>query len=189
MENKENQYHYYSTDQWDEALWRQAEPVYHMGFPEHGRKSKTIIQRMFDKRMCRLHAAFDGSELVAMALTGMDLELKALLIDYLTVHTNRRGEGVGHLFLRNIQEQAIHAETCQGIIVEAEAEETPINLQRIRFWESCGFQLTDYVHHYRWVPERYRAMALSFHPDAPLPVDGKELFRAITGFHEQAYRK
>ena len=188
-EAKPAEYHYNSTDQWDEALWRQANPIYQMGFPEHGRKSEAIIRRMFERNICRLHLAYDGPEVVAMALTGMDPELNALLIDYLTVHGKRRGEGLGHLFLESIRQHAARAERCTGIIVEVEAEETDENLGRIRFWESSGFKLTEYVHHYRWVPEPYRAMALSFNPESPLPIDGQELFRSITQFHEKAYRK
>lgn len=184
-----NEYRFISTEQWDETLWRQAEPIYKEGFPEHGRKSEVIVRRMFDRHMCRLHIAFDDSEAVAMALSGIDVEQRALIIDYLTVRTSRRGEGLGRLFLKTILMHSLNSKSCDGIIVEVEAEETPENLQRIRFWESCGFQLTEYVHHYIWVPEPYRAMVLSFNPHSPLPVDGKELFRAITRFHEKAYRK
>lgn len=183
-------YSYHVTDQWDEALWRQAEPVYEAGFAEHGRKPEGIIRRMFKRQMCGLHTlSADGGAVVAMALAGKDDKLGVLVVDYLAVAPGRRGEGIGQRFLADIRGHAAQLEGCRGIIVEAEAEATPENQRRIRFWQACGFRLTDYVHTYIWVPEPYRAMALSFDAADPLPEDGKELFAAIIRFHERAYRR
>ncbi|RKN85561.1 GNAT family N-acetyltransferase [Paenibacillus ginsengarvi] len=177
------------TDNWDEALWRQAEPIYNEAFPEHGRKPPSIIRRMFEKRMCTLHVASVGEEPVAMALTGLDEKTGALIIDYIAVKRSYRGEGRGREWTRLIAGWAKRVHSCRGIIVEVEAEQTPDNLRRIRFWERCGFRLTAYVHRYIWVPEPYRAMYVSFDPENPLPDDGEALFRCITRFHEKAYRK
>lgn len=221
-------FRYYSTDRWEEAFWRQLRPVYEAGFAEHGRKPEAVIRRMFSRKLCRLHGLFDGDWPVAMALSGADSVLGAMVIDYLAVAPARRGSGIGRRFLEDIKEEALrHAGAAagqpeliggrqteltgnqqelirgsqpeqtvgggpgplRGIIVEVEAEETPENLGRIRFWEACGFRLTDYVHPYIWVPEPYRAMALSFPYREPLPLDGRELFAGIIRFHERAYRK
>jgi GNAT superfamily N-acetyltransferase len=170
-------------------LWRKAAVIYDSSFPEHGRKPEQIIRRMFRRKLCRLHLAFDGEETVAMALSGMDRQYEALVIDYLAVAESRRGTGLGRRFLESIRQETAEREICRGIIVEAEAEETPVNLGRIRFWQSCGFKLTDYVHQYIWVPEPYRALVLSLPEMEPLPEDGRELFGAIIRFHEQAYRR
>lgn len=180
---------YRATDEWDETMWRQAEPVYNRSFPEHGRKSPAVIRRMFERRMCRLHTADNGGETVAMALTGIDERLRALLIDYIAVKPEHRGEGYGSRFLRRILDWARDDAGCRGAVVEVEAEPTPDNRRRVRFWERCGFAPTDYVHRYIWVPEPYRAMRLSFDPRDPLPDDGEALFRSITRFHSRAYRK
>ncbi|TMV47598.1 GNAT family N-acetyltransferase [Paenibacillus mesophilus] len=180
---------YIATDEWDETLWREAERIYNKAFPEHGRKSAEIIRRMFDKGMCTLHTAADRREMVAMALTGIDKQAEALLIDYIAVKEEARGKGYGRTFLSHIRDWAETEAHCRGIIVEVEAEPSEANRRRIRFWERCGFRLTDYVHHYIWVPEPYRAMYLNFHADNPLPGDGEALFRSITRFHRKAYRK
>ncbi|MEF3304109.1 GNAT family N-acetyltransferase [Paenibacillus sp. GYB003] len=180
---------YETTDVWNETLWRQAEPIYDEAFAERGRKTADIVRRMFERRMCRLHVAKEGEAAIAMALTGTDERIGAMLVDYLAVRREYRGKRYGSRFLNLLIGGARHLPGCKGVIVEVEAEPTPENVRRIRFWESAGFRPTDYTHRYIWVPEPYRAMALSFDPRDPLPDDGKALFRAITRFHEKAYRR
>ncbi|TVY11798.1 GNAT family N-acetyltransferase [Paenibacillus cremeus] len=179
---------YHITDEWDEACWNAVEGIYEEAFPLDGKKSRDIIHRMFTKRMCQLHTIAQGSDIVGMALTGIDQGARALIIDYLAIRGEARGQGYGRLLLERIKDWARTAANCKGLIVEVEAEPTAENEQRIRFWEACGFQLTEYVHQYIWVPEPYQAMACSFDEADPLPQDGKQLFRSITRFHQKAYR-
>lgn len=176
------------TDQWDEERWNAAEVIYEEAFPLDGKKSRAIIQGMFAKRMCQLHTLEQGAEMVGMALTGVDAQANALIVDYLAVRANARGTGFGRLMLEQMKRWALEQRGCRGLIVEVESEPTEENEQRIRFWQSNGFEQTDYVHHYIWVPEPYRAMALSFDSADKLPDDGKQLFKSITRFHEKAYR-
>ncbi|UJF36213.1 GNAT family N-acetyltransferase [Paenibacillus hexagrammi] len=124
-----------------------------------------------------------------MALTGVDQEAKALLIDYIAIRQDARGKGCGRLMLDHIKQWARAAAGCKGMIVEVESEPTDENTRRIHFWESVGFHLTPYVHQYIWVPEPYQAMYVNFNQEDPLPEDGKALFKSITGFHEKAYRR
>jgi GNAT superfamily N-acetyltransferase len=178
---------YHTTAEWDEALWRKAESVYHEAFPEHGRKKLSIIKRMFERRMCELHTLSDDSDVLGMALTGVNEEAEALIIDYFAISAKVREQGVGRLFLDSIKRWAEQETRCIGIIIEVESESTPENIGRVRFWERCGFHATDYVHHYSWVPEPYRAMYFNFHEKPRLPDDGQMLFRSITDFHKRAY--
>ncbi|RIX50256.1 GNAT family N-acetyltransferase [Paenibacillus nanensis] len=180
---------YWITEEWNESQWLAAERIYEQAFPHGGRKNRDIIRRMFEKRMCQLHTIAHESEIVGMALTGIDKQVGALLIDYIAIREDVRGSGYGRLLLNRIKEWAQSAASCRGIIVEVEAERTEENSRRIHFWESCGFHLTDYLHHYIWVPEPYRAMVMSFEESNRLPHDGKLLFRSITKFHERAYRR
>lgn len=182
-------YTYCSSGEWDEALWYAAQPIYAAAFPEHGRKPERIIRAMFRKGLCLLHLARLDGRPAAMALSGPDKARGIWIIDYLAVAQEQRGKGIGQRFLADIRKEAEAFLWCRGIVVEAEAEETAENRTRIRFWEACGFRLTGYVHQYIWVPEPYRALALSFPGREPLSGNGKELFKAINGFHERAYRK
>lgn len=181
---------YHTASEWDEDLWRRAEPVYREAFPEYGRKPEAIIRSMFRRRMCHLHTAAADQETVGMALSGHDPSTGLLVVDYLAVAAKARGRGLGRSFLDYIRQWAAHSAGCKGLLVEVEAEPTEENVSRIRFWESCGFTLTPYVHHYIWVPEPYQAMYWTFGPQGGQGMeDGRDLFRAITRFHEKAYRK
>ncbi|MBD3919362.1 GNAT family N-acetyltransferase [Paenibacillus sp. PR3] len=178
---------YHVTDQWDEERWNAAELIYEEAFPLDGKKTRTIVKGMFAKRMCQLHTLEQDGKMVGMAISGVDASASALILDYLAVRANDRGTGIGRLLLDRIKEWAREQQGCRGLIVEV-AEATADNEQRIRFWQSNGFELTDYVHHYIWVPEPYRAMAFSYDSSDKLPDDGKQLFKSITRFHEKAYR-
>lgn len=180
---------YRIADEWDEARWNEAERIYEEAFPLDGKKSRTIIRRMFERKMCLLHTIAQGPDMIGMALTGIDEQAGALLIDYLAVRQDARGRGYGGLLLDRIKQWAQTATDCKGIIVEVESEPTEENRRRIRFWESNGFRLTAYVHQYIWVPEPYRAMYFNFDESDRLPEDGKTLFHSITRFHEKAYRR
>ncbi|HZG13865.1 MAG TPA: GNAT family N-acetyltransferase [Candidatus Bathyarchaeia archaeon] len=179
---------YRITEEWDEAFWVDVEKIYEEAFPLSGKKSRDIIRRMFEKHMCQLHTIGQGSEVVGMALTGIDPKADALLIDYLAVRKDARGHGYGRRLLECIKEWAGAHAGCKGIIVEVEADLTEENHKRIQFWEANGFHLTAYVHHYIWVPEPYQAMFFNFDETDRLPEDGKILFRSITRFHQKAYR-
>jgi len=177
------------TDNWDEELWQLAEPIYDRAFPAEGRKTDAVIRRMLERGIGQLHVGIASGQPQAMALTGRSDDGKAILIDYLAVREDLRGQGVGRSFLAALRQWAERDEKRSGLIIEVESEPTPDNLARIRFWQSCGFRLTAYVHHYRWVPEPYHAMFLPFRADSGLPPDGEGLFRYINAFHAKAYRR
>ncbi|MFH5184407.1 GNAT family N-acetyltransferase [Paenibacillus sp. TAB 01] len=178
---------FHTTDVWNEQLWKAAEPVYTGAFPEHGRKSFAIIRNMFDRGLCQLHTADDGQVTKAMALTGIDRRASALLIDYAAVREEERSRGLGRRLIDYLKSWGI-ANGCRGMVIEVEADETEENLRRIRFWERCGFILTEGVHQYIWVPEPYQAMVFHLQEENRLPEDGEVLFRYITDFHKKAYR-
>ncbi|MBB3113572.1 RimJ/RimL family protein N-acetyltransferase [Paenibacillus phyllosphaerae] len=142
---------------------------------------------MFKRKLCFVQLLIDGDEVIAMSLSGYSHDRESVIIDYLTLKAERRGQHIGSLFMDQIklwcQDQCL-----KSIIIEVEADPTPENLARIRFWERCGFQLTSYVHHYIWVPEPYQAMQAILDPSTIL-ADGEALFRHITTFHRKAYRK
>jgi GNAT superfamily N-acetyltransferase len=179
-----------TTEQWNDSLWRLIEPVYQEAFPS-GAKTESILHSMLDRRIAWLHAGLEDGRVSAMAVTGIVVEgtNKVLIIDYMAVHSDLRGRGVGGKFLDKIREWAQRERGVQLIVIEVEAENTEENAYRMSFWEKCGFRPTAYVHNYIWVPEPYLAMALPLDDADSIPEDGKTLFRYITKFHEKAYRR
>lgn len=177
-----------TTEQWDERLWSEAEPIYYAAFPEHGRKNRGIIQNMFKKQLCFLHLAKSDDQAVAMALTGKTDQSHALIIDYFAVREDLRGKGVGTLFLESIKSWAMKEGTYKFLLIEIEADDNQTNSKRAHFWTNLGFHETSYIHQYIWVPEPYRAMYLQLVP-GHISTDGKHLFSYITRFHKESFTK
>ena len=177
-----------TVDYWNGALWQKVEPIYHQAFKAHGAKKQTIIRRQFERQRCFLHVAMVDERVIAMALTGKLESINALLIDYLAVQEDIRNQGIGQKLIDYIKSWATTEEKLDAIIIEVESEINQTNLNRIHFWEKSGFQLTDYIHYYIWVPEPYRAMYFKINPAVKLPKDGKRLFNYITQFHRAAYK-
>ncbi|KQL54356.1 hypothetical protein AN964_13200 [Heyndrickxia shackletonii] len=176
-----------TVQKWDELLWNDAEKIYEAAFPAHSRKKRRIIQRMFDKNMCYLHIAFLENEMVAMALSGIVDNPQILVLDYIAVKNDFQNHGIGRKFVDYITEWCQEFENFNLIVVEVEAEKTNLNEKRIQFWLKCGFQLTDYIHSYIWVPEKYQAMFYSIKP-LDIPPEGQDLFTYITEFHKKSFR-
>jgi GNAT superfamily N-acetyltransferase len=174
--------------QWDEELWEKVSPIYEQAFAGKSAKPEKIIRNMFRKKLCFLHVGFIEGEAVSMALTGGLEGAGALLIDYLAVDERLQNRGIGRSMVEMIKDWCVTGGRFTSIVIEAEAELTPENQARINFWEKCGFTLTDFVHHYIWVPETYRAMFVKLQPDSRLPEDGEELFRYIGRFHKASFQ-
>ncbi|WP_017812226.1 GNAT family N-acetyltransferase [Paenibacillus shenyangensis] len=175
---------------WDQTLWDQIRPIYTEAFI-HGAKPEKILKAMLDRGIAFLHAGWDGDELVAMAVTGLSgpVETQNLIIDYMAIRQDQRGQGKGRAFFNQLRDWAVEQHHIHAVIIEAEAEDTAENWERIVFWEKCGFISTDYVHHYIWIPETYRALVLPIMPGLEINDDGQSLFKQITTFHEKSFRK
>lgn len=175
-----------TLDKPDEQLWPQATELYSRTFPEG--KPLRIIDAMFRKRIAYLHVAMDNRGVMAMAITGQVAKGKLLLIDYLAVREDRRRSGFGQLFLAAIRDWAQRELHVEGLLIEAEYGTSADDEHRVRFWQRCGFVLTEYVHSYIWVPERYRAMYARLTQTADIPDDGKRLFKYISDYHNRSFR-
>ena len=169
---------------WDDRIWEQVRPIYHEAFAEKGAKPEKIIRNMFRKGICFLHIGIVDGIIASMALTGKLKGTRALLIDYLAVHQDRQGHGYGKSTINYIKDWSLSYGTFDSLLIEVESEETPKNLARVDFWKKCGFELTEYIHHYIWVPEPYQAMYLKLRTDAEINDDGKLLFKYIGQFHQ-----
>jgi GNAT superfamily N-acetyltransferase len=180
---------FYTTDKWDEDIWTQAGFIYREAFEASASKTEAIIRRLFTRKLGHLHIAKDGSDIIAMSLTGKLEGIHALVIDYIAVREDRRSQGTGQLFLDYIISWARNTEHCDGVVIEIEFDDSPLYSKRVHFWQQSGFTLTSYVHIYKWVPETYQAMYLILEPNAQIPTDGDLLFDHITEFHEKAYRR
>lgn len=175
-----------TVDTWDDEFWQDVSPLYMEAFGDKGAKPVKIIQNMFAQGIAELHVAYHDSSAVVMALTGKLVSDRVMIIDYLAVSEKKRGHGLGQRFVDYLRTKAA-AEGYEKLMIEVESEKAPDNQKRIHFWQSCGFVLTEYVHHYIWVPETYQAMYFPLVADSR-KVTGKELFASINAFHRLSFR-
>lgn len=176
--------------EWDDKLWEQLAPIYHEAFP-HGAKPEPILRKMLETGIGCMHTGYSGSEPVLMAVTGFsgNASDQVLIIDYLAVRADLRGQGLGKQFLAWLCQWAADESGLRAIVIEVEAGSTEEHKERVHFWTHCGFILTDYIHQYIWVPEPYQAMVLPLEPHPIIPYDGQSLFRYINSFHQKSFRQ
>ncbi|MFB5269772.1 GNAT family N-acetyltransferase [Paenibacillus enshidis] len=109
----------------------------------------------------------------------------------MAVKEEYRGQGLGEWLVKALASWAASEHQLQELIIEVESERLPENDLRKRFWQKCGFRMTDYVHTYKWIPETYQAMYLPLIKDTSQTAakDGQALFKQITSFHHQSFRE
>ncbi|MFP7298377.1 GNAT family N-acetyltransferase [Neobacillus niacini] len=178
-----------TTKQWDENLWQKTRDIYNLAFGEHARKPEKIIRNMFARGLSSLHVLMEGDEVFAMALTGSMPSSSVLLLDYLAVRQDLRGQGIGIEICDCMVDWARSETQFKRILVEVECDVTPENQARIQFWEKCGFQLLDdYQHCYKWGPQHYMAMVLFLKNKPATPLKGEDSLKYMAAFHKESYK-
>ncbi|MEH7120946.1 GNAT family N-acetyltransferase [Neobacillus vireti] len=176
-------------EQWDDHIWEKIRPIYDQAFADKGAKPEKIIRNMFEKQICFLHIGFIDGQAAAFALTGNLFKIKSVLIDYLAVKEELRGQGIGIHMVEYIMDWAVSCENFTSLLIEVEAEDTVENQKRVKFWERCGFVLTSYIHQYIWVPEPYQAMYKKLKPETAFLTNGEHLFTYIGQFHKTSFQR
>lgn len=177
-----------TVDHWDENVWDKWKEIYLDAFGGKNAKPEKVIRNMFQKNLSYFHLAEDKGVVYAIALSGKLEGTKALVIDYLAVNKHVRKQGIGTQMVNYLKRWAADSKGFDSIVIEVEAEDTPENAERIEFWKQCGFQLTSYVHHYKVVPEPYRAMYFKLVPEAFIPENPEIIFQAFSQFHQKCFR-
>ena len=179
-----------TVDHWVEEIWRKWRIGYDEAFGHTHAKPEKVIRNMFQKQTCYFHLALEGSEVCAIALSGQLSGTRMLLIDYFAVREKKRNRGIGQLMAGYL---LVVGQWQRGqfdsLVIEVEAaEKTKENLVRIQFWKKCNFTLTEYIHHYKVVPEPYQAMYQKLFPEVKIPEREEAFFHYIGKFHQKSFQ-
>lgn len=182
-----------TSHEWSKEFWDQMLPIYEMSFPKHIRKPERIVRNMLNNMNAFLHLGISEGTPCSMALTGLSADKRLLIVDYLAVSLSFREHGIGKQTVNALADWASKRHGVSGLLIEAEVDDSEEGRNRLRFWNQCGFESTEYVHGYVWVPEKYRAMLLDLQNEEerqtrPLTRDGKQLFEYIETFHKLSFK-
>ncbi|MDO3411749.1 GNAT family N-acetyltransferase [Saccharibacillus sp. CPCC 101409] len=184
---------FHTVSDWSDEFWERIRPVYEASFPEHIRKPERIVRNMLSRMDAFLHEGMLDGVPCAMALSGLSADRRLLVVDYLGVAPAFRRRGAGRQMVMALADWARETPGAEGLLIESEADDSEEGLGRERFWTGCGFESTDYVHSYIWVPEKYRAMLLPLggpgEQRSDLPRSGEKLFEYIEMFHKASFAR
>ena len=113
-------------------------------FPPSELKRLSAILGMRQKGIYDVLGAYKDGKLAAYALMYRDDAVRVVLLDYLAVEPQLRGQGIGTELLKRLK--AHYAETSDVLLIECERPKTaPDEMEarkRIRFYTNAGAQLT-----------------------------------------------
>lgn len=183
-----------TSSEWNDDFRNRIFPIYEASFPEHIRKPERIVRNMLEGMDAFLHMGVLDDQPCSMALTGLSADRRLLIVDYLAVSPSFRNRGVGKQTVAALADWARENRKVSGLLIEAEVDNSEEGRNRLRFWQQCGFESTEYVHGYIWIPEKYRAMLLDLQNEEerqthPLSRNGQELFEHIETFHKSSFKK
>jgi len=118
----------------------------HLHFPKDEIKPLKSIQRMWESGFYQAFGLYEQTEasmeLIGYAFCAMAPDCKMILLDYLAIVEEYRGQGMGSIFLKEMRQCIMDAE---GILIETEdidfaanEEERQIRKKRDSFYERNG---------------------------------------------------
>lgn len=96
----------------------------------------TILEQM--KSGIAFGFGFYEEELCGYAVLESSADQKTWLLDYFAVLQNKRGQGIGGRFFKELTDQL---EQCEALFIESEAADTLTAQRRIAFYQRCKARL------------------------------------------------
>lgn len=148
-------------------------------FPPNELKPLSSILEMAEEGLCTCYAVYDGGKVLSyFNLCEKD---GYVLVDYLAVNPEMRGQGIGSMTLEYLKKAAgdncILVE-CEDILKAKDREEENVRRRRIAFYERADFRLTDVKARLFGVDY----VLLTYPKNAPDPAKGYEtVYRRMLG--------
>lgn len=120
--------------------FEQAMAIYEQSLPSNERQSRSVIEDRLNQGLCTLFGVMEDSAVIGMMVIWIFEDTPFAFLDYLAVHQDYRGKGIGEFCMQKIMEE--FAKMNKSMLIEVEdpdfGEDRVTKIRRIRFYEKCG---------------------------------------------------
>ena len=120
--------------------FEQAMAIYEQSLPSNERQSRSVIEDRLNQGLCTLFGVMEDTSVIGMMVIWIFEDTPFAFLDYLAVHQDYRGKGIGEFCMQKIMEE--FAKMNKSMLIEVEdpdfGEDRVTKIRRIRFYEKCG---------------------------------------------------
>lgn len=120
--------------------FQQAMAIYEQSLPSNERQPNSVIEDRLNQGLCTLYGVMEGNAVIGMMVIWIFEDTPFTFLDYLAVHQDYRGKGIGEFCMQKIREE--FAKMNKSMLIEVEdpdfGEDRVTKIRRIRFYEKCG---------------------------------------------------
>ena len=120
--------------------FEQAIAIYEQSLPANERQPRLVIEDRLNQNLCTLYVAMENTTVIGTMIIWDFDGTPFSFLDYLAVHPDYRGKGIGEFCMRIIQGEL--SESNKMMLIEVEdpdyGEDRVNKVRRIRFYEKCG---------------------------------------------------
>jgi len=158
--------------------------LYRDSFPRSERRSEPDLLHALASPAYRIVTRKDRRHLLGFAILFIPPTEDFALLEYLAVHPNHRGRGIGRTLISSAIEEA-HGRT---LLTEIESPSTdPATTRRQQLYAGCGFRHIDGLIYHLPLPGNPPPMELWIHSNPPAPIDRNGLQRWLTTIYTNVY--
>ena len=120
--------------------YEQAIAIYEQSLPANERQPRSVIEDRLNQCLCTLYAVMEEDSVIGMMVIWIFEETPFTFLDYLAVHHDYRGKGIGEFCMNLIREE--FKQLNKSMLIEVEdpdyGDDRITKVRRIRFYEKCG---------------------------------------------------
>lgn len=120
--------------------FEQAIAIYEQSLPSNERQPRSVIEDRLNQGLCTLYGVMEDNAVIGMMVIWVFEDTPFTFLDYLAVHQDYRGKGIGEFCMQQIR--AEFDKLNKSMLIEVEdpdfGEDRVTKIRRIRFYEKCG---------------------------------------------------
>lgn len=123
-----------------DARFEQAIKIYEQSLPSNERQPRSVIEDRLNQGLCTLYGVMEDASVIGMMVIWIFEDTPFTFLDYLAIHQDYRGKGIGEFCMQKIKEE--FSKLNKTMLIEVEdpnfGEDRVTKVRRIRFYEKCG---------------------------------------------------